>query len=68
MYLHYYLKPEAHLIDWLLLNVQRAVEQLFSGREQVVIYINYMYMEMKEGVGQSSQRLLTGTEKVWRVG
>jgi hypothetical protein len=26
------------------------------------------YIEMKEGIGQPGQQLLTATEKVWRVG
>jgi hypothetical protein len=26
------------------------------------------YIEMREGMGQPGQRLLTATEKVWKVG
>ena len=40
---------------WLLLNVQRVVFQLHLGRE------------MREGMRQPGQRLLTATEKEWRV-
>ena len=46
---------------------QRAVFQLYSGRKQVQsihVYKKYpRYIEIREGMGQSGQRLLTAS--VW---
>jgi len=47
-----------------LLKVQRAVVQLYSGCENVQYIQNYI--EMREGMGQPSQRLWTATKIVER--
>ena len=45
------------MIDWLLLNVQRAVFQLYSGREQVQQNIETIYRnELREGSTGSKMR------------
>jgi len=43
------LKKMYWLIDWLLLNVQRSVSQLYSGWEQVKQYIKVKYKWGKDG-------------------
>ena len=52
------------LIDWLLLNVQQAVFQIYSEREQVQQYIN---SDRKEG-GTGQSELLTATRKYGDLG
>ena len=49
--------------DWLLLNIQQVIFQLYSRGEQVQWYI-----KMRERMGQPGQWLVTTIEMVWRVG
>ena len=51
------------LIDYLL-NVQRAVFQIYSGREQVQQYIKSRW---KREMGQPRQKLVTGTEFFFEI-
>jgi hypothetical protein len=45
-----------------------TTERMFIIRTKSSSIIYKDYTEMREGMGQPSQRLLTATERAWRVG
>ena len=54
-----------------MLNAERAVFKLYSGWETVheyKMYIQTIYVEMRERMGQPGQRFFTSIKKVWRDG